>query len=431
MSATVTTPLPLRRMGQSGVRDLAALARLLAFPAIVPGVFLTPYLALRPMPILFTLSDMFFCLAVVLLAIGHRLPRRPMAEFYAPWLAAFAIMTAGLLLGSLVNGDPARWLLATLQYSFAYLMLPVLFAAHSPAQRVMLAKFLIAGVVGVEIVGAAVYFLYEGTFEDLAVYDANFISGARRVGSFLGDANWNGAVVAMAIPFVLFLRLRGHFGAVTTAGLLAILGLGLMLSASVTAFTSAALAVLVFMAAGGVRPSVRLLLLGAVATSVYFAAGYGLPKAFGERVAPAFETGDLAAAGTFNGRMGLIREAWQIVEKTSVIGLGVDEYRSISADRAPVHNTYLLIWAEGGLIALLGWLGLLVVPVATALRGRRHDRLASALALSVATTFLIFTTASPHMYARIWTVPLFVALGFVLAARRQAAPVQSHREQQQ
>lgn len=430
MSAIIR-PLPLRHTGQSGVRDLASVARALAFPAIAAGVFLTPYLSVRPLPILFTFSDMFFCLAAVMLAIGHRLPRRPMGELYAPWLAAFAVMFAGLLLGSLVNGDPARWLLATVQYAFAYLVLPVLFAAHSPAQRVVLAKALIAGVVGVEIVGSAVYFFYEGSFDDLAVYDANFISGARRVGSFLGDANWNGAVVAMAIPFVLFLRLRGHLGVVTTAATLAILALGLMLSASVTAFSSAALSVLVFLAVGGVRPSARLIILAAIAIGAYFAAGYGLPEAFGERVAPAFQTGNLAAAGTFNGRMDLIREAWGIVEKTTVIGLGVDEYRSVSVDRAPVHNTYLLIWAEGGIVALLGWLALLVVPVVAALRGWRHDRLASALALSVATTFAIFTTASPHMYARIWTVPLFVALGFVLAARRQAPPTQSQREQRQ
>src|SRR3546814_16856122 len=111
--------------------------------------------------------------------------------------------------------------------------------------------------------------------------------------------------------------------------------------------------------------------------------------------------------------MDLIREAWGIVEDTMIVGLGVEQYRTISFADTPVHNMYLLLWAEGGLLALLGWLLLMTISALVAIGVYQYDRQAAALGLSVLATFLIFSTASPHMYARVWLVPLMLALTVV------------------
>jgi hypothetical protein len=82
---------------------------------------------------------------------------------------------------------------------------------------------------------------------------------------------------------------------------------------------------------------------------------------------------------------------------------------------------YLLLWAEGGVLSLLGWIGMMLVLLAGAALVLARDRLASALALSVLSTFLITSTASPHMYARVWLVPIFIAMAFVFEAMGRPA----------
>ena len=102
-----------------------------------------------------------------------------------------------------------------------------------------------------------------------------------------------------------------------------------------------------------------------------------------------------------------------MVGDTMLLGLGVDQYRVISASGAPVHNMYLLLWTEGGLVTLLGWLMLLAILIAAATQAFRRDRMTAALALSVITVLVVSSNASPHMYARMWMVPVMVAMAFV------------------
>src|SRR3546814_14522839 len=94
-----------------------------------------------------------------------------------------------------------------------------------------------------------------------------------------------------------------------------------------------------------------------VCSSDLLASGAPLPKAFQERVGNAVESGDINQAGTFLNRSQLMEEAWGFAEDYTVIGMGVDRYRELSAYDNPVHNLFLLIWNEGGAIAFCGQIG--------------------------------------------------------------------------
>ncbi|WP_408988155.1 O-antigen ligase family protein [Sphingomonas sp. SUN019] len=218
------------------------------------------------------------------------------------------------------------------------------------------------------------------------------------------------------MPFLLYLsRVRAIPTVITYAGLV-VLGTALLLSGSFTGFTSAVAALLLFTIVAGGSHAFRMVAVIAAALGVAFAMGLTLPSVFQARVAGAFEAGDINQAGTFAGRWELIKEAWGIVNNTTWVGLGVDRYRVVSADQAPVHNMYLLIWAEGGVIALLGWLAMMLAPLVAALRAMRHDRAAAALGLAVLLAFFAFTLASPHLYARSFIVPLLLSMGISLSA---------------
>lgn len=385
-------------------------------PVIAAAITFVFYLSWRPGDILYTLSDALFMFGAFLVLISRRMPMQPMGSLTSWWLLSVALMLTGLFIGSVAHGDPVRWLIVAIQYLFSLIVLPMLLLSQTPERTGFYIKALLAGVFGMELFGIALYFGYDGTYVEFQRFGHDFVTGARRLGAFMGDANWNAAAITFCIPFAIFLRLRRAISSIVFAVVLITLILALVLTASVTGVFSCTLSLLIFAFVGRVRPSTRSLAIVALLLGIAFASGYGLPRAFANRVAPALETGDVDKAGTFTARMDLMREAWGVVEKTSVVGLGVDQYRRISAYGAPVHNIYLLLWAEGGLLSLLSWLALMTILGVTAWLAEVRDRLASALGFSVLSTFIVFSSSNPHMYARLWMVPLMLAMAPAFAA---------------
>src|SRR3546814_8740036 len=85
-------------------------------------------------------------------------------------------------------------------------------------------------------------------------------------------------------------------------------------------------------------------------------------------------------------------------------GLGVDRFRVWHPSGQPVHNMYLLILTEGGVAALIGWLIIILVLLVLPLPVLRRQRTEGALCYAVLFVFLLFTMASPHMFARFWEI---------------------------
>ncbi|MBW6528609.1 O-antigen ligase family protein [Sphingomonas sp. RHCKR7] len=389
---------------------------------IILAVALSSYLSWRPsLDIMFTLSDVLFLLGLGLLASRHRLPLQPFGALQPAWLMSFTVMMGGLLVASLGARDPSRWLIVAMQYAFAWVVLPFAIAGHGRAYATVLARALVAGMVAMEAFGILIYVSFQASFEVARkVLGLDFLSGNRRLGVFATDANWNGAAIAMTLPFVLFLWRAGRLRTAAMLAAFAVLLVSLLLTASFTAFSSAAIGLAVFGVIAGIRLP-RWVVGGLFAAALVVSqTGLMLPETFNKRVAGAIENGDISEAGTFTGRVALIDDAWSMIEQHPFSGVGVDQHRVISKLKAPVHNMYLLVWVEGGLVALLGWLGMLVVLVMVALSTLRRERDVAGLVLAVLVTFLIFSAASPHMYARLWSVPVILSLAMAHggAARR-------------
>lgn len=389
---------------------------------IIVAIFLAPYLSWRPsLDILFTISDACFMLGAAQLVMRQRLPLQPFGVLSPVWLAGFVAMMAGLLVSSLFGNDPTRWPVVALQYSFAWVVLPFLLMGHGNIETHRLARGLLTGVVLMELVGIIVYFTFQGSFEQArTILGLDFISGSGRLGVFVTDANWNGATVAMALPFTFYLRARRMIAAWQAIFASVVLLFALMLTASVTAFGSAVAAMILFVLAGGVRPKLYTFIALAAVSLLLAPSEYGMPSIFQKRVASALESGNISQAGTFKGRVALMDSAWHRVGDHMVLGVGVDQDRVVNGQGAPVHNMYLLLWVEGGFIALAGWVTMMSIFLVVAFAALRRDRLAGALALSVFATFLLFSTASPHMYARLWAVPVILALAI---AQHAGAPL--------
>lgn len=394
---------------------------------VLIGVMLSAYLTWRPsFDIMFTISDALFVAGFLQLVRQQALPLQSFQSLTGAWLCGFVMLIGGLLVGSLFSADPTRWLIVSSQYLFAWVVLPMILFGRGADGTAAMLKASVGGVAIMNLFGALVYFTYTGTFlEARSLFGLDFLSGGRRLGAFTSDANWNGAVLSMAVPAALYLRSTRRVGTLLTLATLGVLFFGVMLTASFTAFTACLAAVVIFVTVGGVVPRPRVVLAGSVVVlalgTLLYARGVPLPETFMSRVGNAVGNADITEAGTFEGRLALIEEAWRLVEQHMLIGMGADQYRVISAFKAPVHNMYLLLWAEGGLISLFGWLIMMGVMIVTALMAYARDRLASALTLATGINFLIASTASPHMYARLWAVPMLLAISVSLDAIKAGA----------
>jgi O-antigen ligase len=211
-----------------------------------------------------------------------------------------------------------------------------------------------------------------------SLVSGHYIAAGRLTGLF--DPNYFAAELIPAILIACFLavttnsvRSRWVYGAV--AGIdLAAFALTQSRGGIVGLVAALLLAVLV---AGPARPRI-------VALVLVLAAG-GLGYYFGYRPAHVFQGGSRAGlAGTTSGRLDLWQVALRVFEGHPVGGVGLGNYqvvepsyavnttlnlttvRQIVTDRLVVHNTYLQMAAELGLVGLSLLLAMLVLPLRVA-----------------------------------------------------------------
>ncbi|UWQ81890.1 hypothetical protein K3725_22485 (plasmid) [Leisingera sp. S132] len=384
--------------------------RHLEFALVAAAVMLAPVNYWRLGAAYFTLSDVFaLCSFAVMLARG-RLPLRPLGGISGFWFASVLLLLLGFLAGSVVNGDALDGAQGILQYCVSLVLLPAILLQRPRRETVLLIKLLVLALMLVMIHGA--YYVH------LHPDDWRFVSPNGRLVSVIERVNATGVLAALAILFTLWLRLTGAVGPAAALLAWAVLGYGLLLTASNTGFFLAAAGLLMFaLCLGAVRILAAVMLFAAAAgVAVYFWGELFLPEAFQQRVLGALRSGNLAEAGTFDDRLLLMQEAVRIADGTIWSGLGIDQYRLASRFSAPVHNAYLLILAEGGLVSLLGLAGLLMTGVWLGWHERVHRRRALSPALTLATVLMLALalTGITHFYARFWLVPWLLALAVSL-----------------
>ena len=356
-----------------------------------------------------TISDAAFLVVLLGLVGTSRLNLAPMAALSPAWLFSLIVMLGALFVSTLVNGDIMRWLIVALQYIFAYLLLPMVFASfdHKTLQRCVV--FYVLGVTFSQAVGniASIFFDYSDTAPYLG---NNFITGMGRLGAFSGNANNNSAMAGFALVFLFYIASRRLMNPLLSVVCGLFLLWGLISSASFGGFVICLSACTLVMLIRWPRKAVFAILLVVAIVGLYLSSGLPLPSAFEQRVLGALSGGGLQEAGTFTGRMDLAVEAWRIAGDTLVIGLGADSFRVVSMHQAPVHVFPLLLLTEAGLLGLIGFVALLGLMWFKALTGVQSDPQRGIICVGVLLIFTLFTLTVPHMYARLWLAPVFLAL---------------------
>lgn len=388
---------------------------------IAAGCFFLSWQIVRLRMINISASDMLFLLAFLILLVRNRLNLLAMESLTALWALALSAMLGGLLIGSVFNGVPLRFANIGAQYLLGFLIIPMVLMSED---RLWLRKCLLAFVLGVTLsqliaLGAANLLTHS---EAKAIFGPTVSTGNGRIGGLVADANLNGAIIGMALIALFNARHHRLVAIVPTLVIVGILLWALLATASFTAFAAAAIATIVYFLFADFGRFLRVGVPMLLAFAAYVLSGFPLPEAFSERVLGALLSGDIAQAGTFTHRAELIAEAWEMSKDTLFVGLGVDRFRVESAYGAPVHNFWLLLLTEGGLLAVTGLAALALVLLVMGFRGLTISRDDGAMILAIFWIFLIFTTAIPHMYNRLWIVPLVLAIAATFARDHAIAP---------
>lgn len=373
-------------------------------------VFFSPINYLRADFAYLTLSDGFAMLTLVVMAVQGRIPLHPFGRGSVVWYCGVFMLVFGLLAGSAVNGNMVAGLTVSVQYCFSMLVIPILLLQRPRAEAVLLIKVFVLAMVFVMLHGA--------WYVEYAPKDLRFVSHNGRLTSLVERENESAGLAAVAITFSLWLYLVREIRLPVLLVLLVPLGYGLLLTGSNTGFFLAGFGILCLtLLSGALRLLAALIVVGILMLLVIYIWGEQfLPDIFVKRVLGALETGNLDEAGTFSDRMFLIHEAFGITRDTILLGLGADQYRTISAHSAPVHNTYLLLLAEGGIISLLGHFTLLTTGILTGMPVLMSKRMRWYGALTVTTIIMLALVQNglAHFYARFWAVPCFLAISVSL-----------------
>jgi O-antigen ligase/polysaccharide polymerase Wzy-like membrane protein len=316
-----------------------------------------------------------------------------------------------------------RALVVCLQYVFAFVLMPLTIMGRDRESTIRLLQVFVAAAFVTNL--AAIILYYAGYTGDLS-----FVTGNGRLAGFTGNPNTSAQVIALTCPLAAYLWLSGRMPAYCALPLLLVFALALILASSNSGIAMTGLSMFVFLLLlRDVRILGRALAGLAVCVGLVFVWGnYWLPATFEQRVLSAVRSGSLDEAGTYEDRVALMREAIDMLDDTMVIGLGVDQYRVISRFGAPVHNTHLLIWTEGGLPALMGWTALLTICLLGPLFIARRQPLVAATGFCVGLVLVMIGFTTGHLYARYAIVPVQLALALVLASATQVqhAPPYPH-----
>ncbi len=371
---------------------------------LVAAVFFAPLNYFRPEQLFFTVGDALAIITLCVMIANSSLNIRFFGPGTAIWMLSVALFLTGLAVASIAKANPVEFGIVMVQYAFTLALLPMVFAGHSMERSVLLLKALILSIAFIMVVGIYVmYFVDDPSWR--------LVSWNGRMRSLVERANECAMLGAIAIVLVLGLFSERVLRAKWLL-LLPLFFYGIVLTGSNSGLLLMTFGCLVVIATCGNARLIWAIVITAVVMAgvLVIFNDVLVPEIFRERVLRAFLENDAALAGNLMDRLFLYQEAVQLSEENLIVGLGVNQYKEVSAHGAHVHNAYLLALTEGGLLSLFGLIGLVLTPIYIATLVFVHTPQRRIAAISITTTLIYVFALNlfPTLYARFFLVPLIL-----------------------
>lgn len=397
------------------------------------GVFMSPFYTLRLGNLYLTISDVLFLISAGLLMLTRPSnQRRRMSAATGLWVFGGTLIiiayAASDLVASTVNANTVA---VCLQYGFITFLVPFVIAELTCTTRLHAARAFVSGVTFAIGIGLFLRLAFPHIYAS-GVANGTFI-GYMRFGSFLG-ANGLAKVVALSVPLTWFSLYGKRRWWIVGACFLVIGIYGVTLSASIGGLISVLVAgtlIPALMVITGRHARRRLVLVLAVVVvpagliivdTTSEATWHAIVRPTGGPLAEVASRiyGDngefgLSEVGSFGEKAGLATEAYAFIGESPIKGMGSQQYVRRSMYSLPVHNSFLLVWAESGLLGLIGIMLWAVAPVARAWVLFRDSTSISVtrlavMVLVVGAIWLLNSMTNTEAYSRFYVIPVIIAL---------------------
>lgn len=383
---------------------------------LYPGLAMTSLLLLRG-PADVPIGDLLTASAGLLggLSLARRRWRLPRAVAVAGLL-----VTVGVAVSATVATDPADSLSIGIRLIYLVVVVPwILLTLLTQRRHVIHAVLWMFAGAAVCATGAVLY------LTPIRAFGVGTVTSDNRFAGFTEHVSDLGGITAVAVGGAigaLFSTLPGRYRLVCLV-LLAVSGMGLLLSGSVSGMLAVCVVVLYLLATGVLRPgrAVGLAVLGGLAGGLglsLFGRSGGLDPMQRFLLTTGL-TGPGGEADTAGSRIELVERAWTGILDQPFFGHGLSVDDNLLFRGLSVHNNFLAAWHGGGILVLVGVGIASVIAVRYCLRRGVQDPLHTTVAGAVVAA-VAFAQTAPSVYNRYYWLP--IAFGVVLAVRNGRRP---------
>lgn len=376
-----------------------------------------------PMALGFRLGDLIITVAVFGLLLVRRFTVSSWLVIQIGLIVVVALaLTASTFLGTL----SFEFLHQPIRYGLVLVIPFLLFFQLSPLNILAIIRGYVISSVLLAIAGSGFYVL---SYDLLT--DNNWVSASRL--SFWFNPNGYGTILGFTMIFSLFLSAISEkpLEKAFWASMLFLITPALMLTMSFGAIAFSILGVLLFTIGIFLFANVRNKIFSLVMILVFFIglivspiflAGMDLPSRFEDRILSVLEEGLDAGGqiGSAETRMEYNVLAFQAIYAepwAPLVGFGLGSRDELGFYP---HSTLILMILEGGIIAFLAWVGLILLwSVVITMRLRRSIPCpVKLLAFIMLFLWLVLNFRVPHMYQSFFYMPLIISLFLLINWRR-------------
>ena len=390
--------------------------RILLYSAILLGPFFTFRIAGSG----FTYSDLMFILCSMALAVtgSTKLHLPPLSAGKAVffWLGGGIALILGFVISGILSANITfNTFSVILQYLLVSVVLILLISMFPYEDGHDLIHIFIIGLFINVSIGLFLFYMMPTYYQYLMAIDIT-TETAGRFGSFIG-VNALAKTISLVLPTCLYFIIVSEKKYTYTLIML-VLGIGLISTGSISGFISSVIAVSCFIIISiflcrdqfeprlsnkVVRIAPLMIIIGIL--------GISQMSLFRDRILGSLLTLDPQEFGSFNIRINQISEALTYITSNPYFGLGAGGYQLITDFTVPVHNTYILVWVEGGIISFFGLIMIILAFYLISFQSLLSNRdLKSAALVATVIPFSMNMMTSTYSYARIYWIPVVILI---------------------
>ncbi|ANU10113.1 hypothetical protein BBH88_07250 [Planococcus antarcticus DSM 14505] len=326
------------------------------YSLIIPGIY-------------FTLSDLFFTILFTMLIIKNFSDNSILYNNNLKMsLFSLSLILGGYLVSGIFNtisiGDYTSM---SIQYIFVFAILMYVMNNFKSDTLLKLSEMILLGISFITLFSSFLKFFLPSIYTNLI--NLGIFIGDARLGGFIG-ANGLSKTIVLCIPLLYVLYTNNVISRRKTFIYILIFIFGLIQASSFGGLISFVITAVILWLLNNIfikktfLTNIFLLIKNAVigifvVSFVLFINNFfklELFNVFSERVLKTIFQENISEAGSFNIKFSLMETGLNFIQSSPIIGIGYGNFSKENVYEQNIHNLYISLWVEGGLLSFIGLL---------------------------------------------------------------------------